>query len=73
MFFMINYDGITYTTVFCIFFVITFLVLNASRLEECFKNGKIWQIRAAYIIISFIVATIMAFGIIKLVNSVIIV
>ena len=72
MFFMINYDGITYTTVFCIFFVITFLVLNASRLEECFKKGKLWQIRAAYIILSFVIAVIMAYGMKELVNSFII-
>ena len=68
----INYDGLIFTLLFCIFFVIAFLVLNASRLEECFKKGKLWQIRAAYIILSFVVAVIMAYGMKELVNSFII-
>jgi uncharacterized membrane protein YwzB len=69
---MIDYDGLVFTLLFCIFFVIAFLVLNASRLEECFKKGKLWQIRAAYIILSFVVAVIMAYGMKELVNSFII-
>lgn len=68
----INYDGLIFTLLFCIFFVIAFLVLNASRLEECFKKGKLWQIRAAYIILAFVVAVIMAYGMKELVNSFII-
>ena len=65
----LNYDGMIFTILFCIFFIIAFLVLNASRLEECFKKGKIWQIRAAYIILSFVIAVIMAYGMKELVNS----
>ena len=69
----INYDGMIFTILFCIFFVIAFLVLNASRLEEFFKKGKIWQIRAAYLMLSFVIAVIMAYGIEELVNSLILI
>jgi uncharacterized membrane protein YwzB len=72
MFLLINYNGMIFTILFCIFFIITFLVLDASRLEECFKKGKIWQIRAAYFILSFVIAIIMAYGMQELVNSFII-
>ena len=72
MFLLINYNGMIFTILFCIFFIITFLVLDASRLEECFKKGKIWQISAAYFILSFVIAIIMAYGMQELVNSFII-
>jgi uncharacterized membrane protein YwzB len=72
MYLLINYNGMIFTLLFCIFFIITFLVLDASRLEECFKKGKIWQIRAAYFILSFVIAIIMAYGMQELVNSFII-
>ena len=55
-------EGILFSTGFCIFFVITFLILQASRLDECFKQGKVIQIKIAYFIISFICAFIIAFG-----------
>ena len=42
MFLSFDYTGIIYTSVFCIFFAITFVILSASRLEECFKQGKTW-------------------------------
>jgi uncharacterized membrane protein YwzB len=69
MFLSFNYTGIIYTCVFCIFFFITFLILSASRLEECFKKGKTWQIRGAYIFLSFAIATLMTMGIMELVRS----
>lgn len=56
-------EGILFSTGFCIFFVVTFLILQATRLEECFKKGKIWHIRLAYFFISFAIAFIITFGI----------
>ena len=41
---------------FCVTFYVTFQILLASRLEEGFKKGKIWQIRVAYIFICIIVS-----------------
>ncbi len=61
-------EGILFSTGFCIFFVVTFLVLQASRLEECFKKGKVWHIRIAYFIISFICAFIISYGLNFIVN-----
>lgn len=58
----INAFNIIYTSLFCVFFVVSFLVLQASRLEECFKKGKIWQIKIAYFILSFVLAFLMARG-----------
>lgn len=43
-----------YLFCFCAVFYITFLVLQATRLEECFKKGKVWQIKIAYLFICII-------------------
>lgn len=61
-------EGILFSTGFCIFFIVTFLVLQASRLEECFKRGKIIHIRIAYALISFVFAFIITYGINYLIN-----
>lgn len=62
-------EGILFSTCFCIFFVVTFLVLQASRLEECFKKGKILHIRLAYFMLSFIIAFLITFGFFYIINS----
>lgn len=64
-------EGILFSTGFCIFFVISFLVLQASRLDECFKKGKVNHIRIAYGMISFVFAFIITYGIHYLVNMII--
>ncbi len=61
-------QAVLFSTGFCIFFVVTFLVLQASRLEECFKKGKVVHIRIAYFFLSFVIAFIMAYGINYIVN-----
>ena len=55
-------EGVIFSVGFCIFFVVTFLVLQASRIEECFKKGKIIQIRIAYFMISFVMAVLITYG-----------
>ncbi|MDE7263082.1 MAG: hypothetical protein K2N64_00290 [Anaeroplasmataceae bacterium] len=55
-------EGVLFSVGFCIFFVVTFLVLQASRLEECFKKGKVVHIRLAYFMLSFIIAFLITFG-----------
>ncbi|MDE7161496.1 MAG: hypothetical protein K2N65_01910 [Anaeroplasmataceae bacterium] len=55
-------EGVIFSVCFCIFFVVTFLVLQASRLEECFKQGKIVHMRIAYFILSFIIAFLITYG-----------
>lgn len=61
-------EGILFSTGFCIFFVVTFLILQASRFEECFKKGKVWHIRIAYFMISFICAFLIAYGLDYIIN-----
>lgn len=61
-------EGILFSVGFCIFFVVTFLVLEASRFEECFKKGKVVQIRIAYFMISFVIAFLITYGFNYLVN-----
>ena len=55
-------EQILFSIGFCIFFVISFLILQASRLEECFKKGKTAYIIIAYVFISFIAAFIITYG-----------
>lgn len=61
-------EGILFSVGFCIFFVVTFLVLQASRFEDCFKKGKIVHIRIAYFMVSFVVAFLITYGFNYLVN-----
>ncbi len=55
-------EPILFSIGFCVFFVLTFFILQASRLEECFKKGKTAYITIAYILISFICAFIITYG-----------
>lgn len=48
--------GVIYIIVLLFFFSIIFKVLRASRLEECFKQGHIFEIRVAYVVISLIIS-----------------
>lgn len=55
-------EPILFSVGFCIFFVLSFLILQSSRLEECFKKGKSGYITVAYVFISFISAFIITYG-----------
>ena len=55
-------EPILFSIGFCIFFAISFLILQATRLEECFKKGKAAYITIAYALISFISAFIITYG-----------
>lgn len=61
-------EGIIFSCGFCLFFVLIFLVLQATRLEECFKKGKIWQIKMAYFALSFVFSFILTYGLNYLYN-----
>lgn len=54
-----NMEILIYSLTFILFFVISFYVLRASRLEEAFKQGRVAEIRVAYVLISLISAFIM--------------
>lgn len=61
-------ETMLYIIGFCVIFYITFLILNASRLEEAFKRGKVWQIRMAYFFICIVVSHIIMSAILYLTN-----
>lgn len=47
---------LVYIIGFLIMLPVVFLVLKGSRLDECFKKGKVGEIKIAYLLISIIVA-----------------
>lgn len=61
-------EPILFSIGFCVFFVVTFFILQASRLDECFKKGKTPYITIAYVFISFITAFIITYGLNYLAN-----
>lgn len=61
--------ALIYTVLFCIYFVIVYLVIIATRLENLFKQGSTWQIKAAQVILSFIIAYLLAQGSQALINA----
>ncbi|MCR5706224.1 MAG: DUF1146 domain-containing protein [Acholeplasmatales bacterium] len=48
-------EAILYSVTFIIFFGLAFYSLRASRLEEAFKKGRVFEIRLAYFLISLVV------------------
>ena len=53
-------DQIIYFTSLIIFFAILLRILNALHIENKFEKMKIWEIKAAYFIISLIGAHMLA-------------
>lgn len=49
-------EAIIYVIIFVTFLCLVFYVLRATRLEEAFKQGHIFEIRAAYLILSIALA-----------------
>ena len=64
-------EPILFSIGFCIFFVLTFFILQASRLEECFKKGKTQYIIVAYILISFVISFVVTYGLNYIANIII--
>lgn len=65
----VNVKNLIYTSLFCLFFVLCYFVIIGSRLEQLFKQGSTWQIRAAQLILSFISSYFVTEGIMSLINS----
>lgn len=68
MFLAIDYMTILIPTLFSLYFAICFLVLNATRLPEIFQKGKIWQIRAAYLILAIVIAYLLTEASLLIIN-----
>lgn len=67
--FSVDYFALIYTLLFCIYLIIAYLIIISTRLESLFKQGSTWQIRAAQIILSFIIAYILAQGTQSLIDA----
>lgn len=54
-----NMDALIYSLVFVVFLIIAFYILRAMKLERLFPQGKVFEIRATYLIFSIIIAYLM--------------
>ena len=52
----IDIDKFTFSIIFVVLFVISYFVILASRFENLFKQGKIWQIRVGQFLLALIIA-----------------
>ncbi len=59
-----------YFIMFIVSYGLFFYLLTKTNFEKIFKPGKIGEIRVGYFIISFILASLFAFGIEKIVENV---
>jgi len=53
-------DNWIYLIVFLISIPVTWFILLASNLEKCFKQGRILEIRIAYILLTLIFSHLLA-------------
>ncbi len=69
MFLDINVYNLVYTIVFLLMFVVAYLIVIATRLENLFKQGRIWEIIVAQILLSLVIAYLVTKAIMSLVDS----
>ncbi len=69
MFLDINVLNIIKTTIFLLAFVVSYFVIICSNFEKLFKQGYIWAIRLAQILLALICAYLITSGIVLLINS----
>lgn len=67
--FSIDLNNLIYTCLYLAFFIICYYVILASRLENLFKQGQTWQIKAAQILLALICSYFLTSGIMSLINS----
>lgn len=63
------YFDILYVIVFLTMIVISTKVLLASHLDKCFKQGKIIEIRFAYVIVSVIISYIVTKAVVEITEA----
>lgn len=61
---------IIYFFTFIVAFVMMYYLLLKSNFEKCFKQGKIQVIKVAMFLVSFVVASLFAFGMKSLMESI---
>lgn len=69
MFLDVNVYNLVYTSIFLLFFVISYFIIMESRFDNLFKKGKVWAIRLAQVLLAIIIAYLLATAIMSLVNS----
>ncbi len=57
---MFHLEGFSYLIVFLASLPLVFQILMALNLESKFKKNQIWQIKAAYIIVTIVVSHLVA-------------
>lgn len=65
---MNNYIDLLYIIFFFMMLIISFLILLASNFEKLFKQGKIVEIRIAYVIMSIIISYLVSEAFIALIE-----
>jgi uncharacterized membrane protein YwzB len=65
----INVYGIIYTCVFLVIFVLAYITILYTNLEKLFKQGSVWAIRVAQVLISIAIAYLVTQGIMGLVSN----
>lgn len=65
----INVYNLAYTIVFLLTFLISYLLIIQTRLESLFKQGRVWEIRVAQVMLALIFAYLLTQGIMSLVNA----
>ena len=69
MFLEINVMNIIKTSIFLLAFVVSYFVVLCSNLEKLFKQGYIWAIRIAQVLLALVIAYLVTEGIVLLINS----
>ncbi len=64
-----NVSGLIYTCIYLISFLIIYFIILYSNIEKLFKQGAIWPIRLAQLILAFILAYFVAQGVQSLINA----
>lgn len=61
---------IIYFGSFLCFFIISLKVLMETNLQKIFKQGKVFEIKLFYLLLSLIMSTIISFGLIKFIECI---
>ena len=64
-----DWKAIVYTSLILVYFIICYFVVLATRLENLFKQGSVWQIKAAQIFVALIFAYLLATATMTLINN----
>ncbi len=67
---MEKYIAFLYFIIFILACALIFYLLIKSNFEKVFKQGKIGEIRVGYVVVTFILATIFAYGVVRIIEEI---